>query len=640
MTKFSAKNFEKFAGETLPLLKQASEQEKIPVVNMPVNDSSDVVFSGYNKTKLMLSAMANGFEDNRWITEKQLQEKYPELSIPENAQPTNILRSTKSYFEKDEDGKAVSLSKEEFDSRRIEASKNGEKANAFYAFEHNAYNIYNASQIPNYPKQENSLSLAKKDVYELIDNFIASSGVKVVHSNDKNFYNYRNDTIEADPNSFKSKDDYYAKLLENFFYATTNENRENRPINTTKEVLDEHVKTTTFAMLVSAQLGLDTTKKYAENIFHLVEKNNYPNEELMKSSYEAQKILSTFEQFATGDTVRANWFPHNSEWHNLIEKQKEVSKEQLSSAEAPIQKEKKAEYIEPNMGNKLQYDVEKNTSHPIVIRLYLDIPKAEKEEAKVLGAKWDNNEKSWFTMSDNPNNNKLMEKWKVNEEVKNTKIYLNVSKEEKDEAKALGAKWDSTQKAWFTTADNPNNKDLMAKWAGTDNQKPTEDKIYLSVSKEEKDFAKALGAKWDNKEKMWFTTANNPNNSELFDKYSAKENMAQAQKAEKIYINVPREEKEDAKALGAKWDRKAVSWYTTNDNPKNDSLFSLYTKQDTKPLSADKLEETKNLFSNPDFVKSISNKNNEQKIKEALNTLGEAVENKLKSSSSMSPKMK
>ena len=43
-----------------------------------------------------------------------------------------------------------------------------------------------------------------------------------------------------------------------------------------------------------------------------------------------------------------------------------------------------------------------------------------------------------------------------------SKIYLNVLFAQKDEAKALGARWDAVQKKWFVPAD----KDIMlfAKW--------------------------------------------------------------------------------------------------------------------------------------------------------------------------------
>lgn len=46
------------------------------------------------------------------------------------------------------------------------------------------------------------------------------------------------------------------------------------------------------------------------------------------------------------------------------------------------------------------------------------------------------------------------------EKKKIAKIYLNVPYDNKDEAKMLGAKWDVSKKKWYSTLDNNNNKEL------------------------------------------------------------------------------------------------------------------------------------------------------------------------------------
>ncbi len=90
------------------------------------------------------------------------------------------------------------------------------------------------------------------------------------------------------------------------------------------------------------------------------------------------------------------------------------------------------------------------------------------------------------------------------------------------------------------------------------------EKIYLNVSYKEKDAVKKLGAKWDRNEKKWFVMGD----TDLikFEKWI----VSQEQEAEKskgniaqeaTRLNVPFREKEAAKALGARWDRKEKSWY-------------------------------------------------------------------------------
>ena len=114
------------------------------------------------------------------------------------------------------------------------------------------------------------------------------------------------------------------------------------------------------------------------------------------------------------------------------------------------------------------------------------------------------------------NNEKNMEKEipEMNIDKNNSVTYINVPKEEKDQAKALGAKWDRNNMCWFVPADK--DLSLFDKWEKVDEkdliarkeqlqQKNIEDKKYiLAVPYEEKDKAKALGAEWDKDGKFWY----------------------------------------------------------------------------------------------------------------------------------------
>ena len=122
------------------------------------------------------------------------------------------------------------------------------------------------------------------------------------------------------------------------------------------------------------------------------------------------------------------------------------------------------------------------------------------------------------------NNEKNMEKEipEMNIDKNNSVTYINVPKEEKDEAKSLGAKWDRNNMCWFVPADvdtalfnkweKVNEKDLalrkeqMLQANNTNNKvvNQQENKYILAVPYEEKDQAKALGAEWDKDGKFWF----------------------------------------------------------------------------------------------------------------------------------------
>jgi len=75
-------------------------------------------------------------------------------------------------------------------------------------------------------------------------------------------------------------------------------------------------------------------------------------------------------------------------------------------------------------------------------------------------------------------------------------------------------------------------------------------KDYLRVPFEEKEEAKKLGARWDREEQLWFAAANT--DPAVYDRWGT-------------YLNVPFGEKEEAKKLGARWDRNHRRWYAPPD---------------------------------------------------------------------------
>jgi len=103
-----------------------------------------------------------------------------------------------------------------------------------------------------------------------------------------------------------------------------------------------------------------------------------------------------------------------------------------------------------------------------------------------------------------------------------TKHYLTVPYKEKEEAKARGAKWDRQAGAWYITDDlDPK---LFGSWLrepssamatlsplptqGSPESIDSELKTFLAVPYGERQQAKTLGAHWDKAAKSWYTTEN------------------------------------------------------------------------------------------------------------------------------------
>ena len=80
----------------------------------------------------------------------------------------------------------------------------------------------------------------------------------------------------------------------------------------------------------------------------------------------------------------------------------------------------------------------------MAIKLYLNVPYADREKAKAAGARWDKDEKLWYV--EEGADAKALLPWL------GTPLYLDTAYKEKDEVKALGALWNAEAKRWFVPA--------------------------------------------------------------------------------------------------------------------------------------------------------------------------------------------
>lgn len=173
-------------------------------------------------------------------------------------------------------------------------------------------------------------------------------------------------------------------------------------------------------------------------------------------------------------------------------------------------------------------------------QLKLSVSYADKDEIKALGAKWSKQEQSWYVLegTDLQPFYKWLPKEKKVELIMASRDYLDVPREEKDEAKALGAKWDKYQKAWYV--EKGTDLEPFAKWNKLD---LTERNISQTAEQTPKEQAVSQTAE--------------PKQEQTEKEVSAEQNPAQ----DKTFIAVPYDERKEAKALGAKWDAENKSWY-------------------------------------------------------------------------------
>lgn len=98
-------------------------------------------------------------------------------------------------------------------------------------------------------------------------------------------------------------------------------------------------------------------------------------------------------------------------------------------------------------------------------------------------------------------------------------------------------------------------------------------RIYLDVPYDEKNSAKQLGAKWDSQKRKWYFDGSI---KEIYKFQRWIDTRSIFSDSNKFYFDVPISDIDIAKELGAKWDAEMKSWYY-NGSPENYQIFSKWT---------------------------------------------------------------
>ena len=111
--------------------------------------------------------------------------------------------------------------------------------------------------------------------------------------------------------------------------------------------------------------------------------------------------------------------------------------------------------------------------------------------------------------------------------------------------------------------------------AAADSSLPT-NRVYLNVPFEDKEEVKRRGGRWDPEVKKWYVGEYAPKKD--FEEWQGDE-FADTQ-----YLNVPFDDKDAAKALGARWDKSTNKWYVPKGAP--NSVFQKWIEGSTVTAKA------------------------------------------------------
>lgn len=154
------------------------------------------------------------------------------------------------------------------------------------------------------------------------------------------------------------------------------------------------------------------------------------------------------------------------------------------------------------------------------------------------------------------------------ETVKDEKVYINISFENKDNAKELGAKWDIKKKSWYynMSLDIQKRKelDILSKNIQIDKKHKDISSFFPKNNTElfniDEDPTESL---YEEIRKYRESSINTTSLSNNISSISTKrdENNISIDSKDKIYIKIPFAKKDQAKGYGARWEPSIKSWY-------------------------------------------------------------------------------
>jgi len=639
---------------------------------LPVNATTGKRYRGAN----VLQLMAEGYDDPRWCTYKQAAGVGAQVRKGEHGTRVQYFKFTEEQTKLDAQGRPVL----DGDGKPVKEEVRLERPKVFHA------SVFNAQQIEGLPP----LAPPKEQQWtpiERAEHILKASGADIRHAQqDRAFYRSSTDSIHMpEKGQFAEASGYYSTALHELGHWTGHSTRLDRPLGNpfgSEAYAKEELRAEIASMIVGETVGIGhDAKDHAAYVGNWVKVLKEDPMEILRAAADAEKIhdyVMAFEQqqvqettqeqapeqsnvettslqperaivlgtdsatFYTGaelepwtdDAREAQVFSDPSEaWRAAIAVQAQEAEAledtavqlQIRNQENPRvadlavsladdnNRPKLAAMWQQNFGEPLPADLparlaatvvpqtetapvpeapiqqaQGTAERPAPERIYIAVPFEDKDEAKALGAKWDRGAQSWFV----PERGDLakFEKWQAQppktdqaaELPKRVQDRLDIwvgmtqgAAEKVEEIRTnpvLGTRyaaeyWMDARPAIAETYDRIGNA-LGSIKDDTNRETARQylaDRIPQSyVNQAEADFFRD-GKAADLPPPAWArgpVPAAAPTQAPPPDQPGQGTAQGQPQQPqERTYIHVPYREKDEAKALGAKWDRGAQSWF-------------------------------------------------------------------------------
>ncbi|NDY73133.1 antirestriction protein [Desulfobacter hydrogenophilus] len=450
------------------------------LLELPKNLTTDQNYKGVNLINLAMS----GYNDPRWMTFNQAKDM--------NCFVKKGQKASKGFFYS-----PARLEKELDDKGKPILDENGEeKITKVNKPIFKTFSVFNATQIEGVEPYRHPEPAWKPE--DKAEKLIASANVEITGSQlDKAFYNFLTHSIETpDKSQFDDKSKYYSTIFHELSHATAHKSMLDRGVDYADKDsrAKEELRAEISSWLVCSQIGIgysaeskESNKAYvsswlkaikpedrakelgfamkdAEKIVEYLmgpdlEKGKATQKEAERLQAKADKYridhkdLFSYTEKITVAMGNPDLFddlmPEHYKSDPLSAFNKELDDSQreivtyLKNIAPSLEKKSKSVPSPqvPSPAPKLSKNSQIEKRDPALSRMYINVPYSEKDEAKALGAKWDKQEKSWFVESEI--DQAPFKKWL--EPAQDSLDMNKVTAQFQDQASRLGLKIDSPQ---------------------------------------------------------------------------------------------------------------------------------------------------------------------------------------------------
>jgi len=260
---------------------------------MPYNPTTGNEYRGANALWLMSQAESKGFGDARWMTYRQAQEQDAQVTKGEKGTAIQYWKWQGLEPVKDASGKPV-------------LDQQGEPVKQVVRYERPrvwSAVVFNAQQIDGLPPAPDRPAMAEWQRHEKAEAIMANSGVPVLHApGDRAFYRLSEDKITLpERGQFASADRYYATALHELGHATGHPSRLARDMAHpfgSEGYAREELRAEIGSMMLGEQLGIGhDPSQHVAYVGNWIKALQQDPREVFRAAADAEKITKMVRSF-------------------------------------------------------------------------------------------------------------------------------------------------------------------------------------------------------------------------------------------------------------------------------------------------------------------------------------------------------